>query len=1461
MADSTDVQLIIQALQKVSEEIDEIKHSQRAIFDRQEKFETSLNLHDISVIDHDYSSAKDSFLKDNGESESSLRARDHLPSLKVKEDEEDEVIDHERLRRKSFIGKLNDRFKFNGRDDFDVWRIKIYSYLKQFDADKFLKKDLHHQFPEEDAAVVHYLSCCCTGNAAKVLVIKKNIESAYEAWGALEARYGIIGERKVESLETRWELLKMDHNETGIEFVDRLLDLCIEFETEGLPKNERLKVRKLYMCLSDEYMTVKAAISSDAANSGMHRWVKMIQYIDQERVDKEKRSCAAKALFAGSREGIAKDESRGDALKSITCFRCKEKGHKSYECPHRTCHICKKNGHIAKNCHSKDVGKAKVARAKVSGAKTSFVVDSAAFPTSVPISVEMENIRDATVGAIEIANGDMVTVSHAGDVPLSDLGVITANASDHIVEPLLSVSQCARELKLSVVFDDESVIFVDGKIDIEQGKIKGRGRLEGDVYIYTPSEDENMMGVAFSGKSKQTDDVATTSVEEGKIEKAVNAAHRKPRRYQQLNAEARKLWITWHRIFGHTHAMYRTIKKGKGIGLPHKMTKDCDCFDCLKAKQQRESFVIPKRIHVIYLIGESLHIDSWEATVSSIWEESYWITILEEISKMLFGEPMKKKSDCGNIIIEKIVFIERQTGNRVKVIHCDNANEFIGPNSVLGAYCRKKGIEIRPSIRYTPEMNSVAENANQIQANMAQAMRFCSKLPESFWSEAMRHAVMVSNVIIHKGCEASPYETFFRREFDYNLLHPFGCHVFVHVPKKYRGGKLKSKTCPGIYLGISNCQRGHKVFDVEKRVVFIAHSVIFDDASFGVRELKDRVNLDDIDIEGLEDDGDDDVSSSVQPIAEDKMSDIEAEIPSSMVEQEEEEENEVFYNEEEIKSLNEPEPEPEKRSKREVKSTRQIDFIYGKAKMACKATATNDVNSPKTPKSFHQAKNCAEGAKWDEAMQRELKALKTLNTYDLVPRPKDKHVHGGIWNYRIKTQDGNISLFKARSCVNGSVSIFEKEDTFSPVAMSESLYLLLALAAMYELPLYNGDIPTAYVRADIPNDMEIYVEQPQGYVDAEKPDYVWKLRRALYGLPISGALWNKALDNKLRSLDFEVSVVDPCLYFKKTPFGYMYLTIVVDDILVLPPTAQVYKSFCDEMKEAFEYKDLGICEWFLGIKFHQVPSGIFVSQGDLAKEVTDEYKRDIAHCYDTPMETGLVLQSNGGPSTKFPYRKICGKLRYLTKTRPDIEFVLNQCCRMQSEPEDQHVQVIMRLLGYLKRNLNLGIWFRKMKDDDSSEIRILAYADSSFADEKKSRKSTFGFIIFINGNAIFWKSGLSPIVTQSCAEAEYVALCQCAKEMSFIANLVNSIGLKVQKPMIIYSDSESAIAIAKGKTLSSKSKHIELRFYYVRDKVASGEIIIQKVPTEENIADMFTKSLGRVKFQKHRNEIMEDDCF
>jgi hypothetical protein len=594
------------------------------LLQRQTKLEESLSLSDISEIRPEKSNARDSFF--DGESRCGLRARVLKDSDSKEKEEDDVIVKKSTTRQKTFIGKLNDKFKYSGREDFDTWQFKVISYLKQFNAEKYLTMDLHDENPEEDAAVLHYLSCCCTGGAAKVLTVRKNAESACIAWEALEIRFGIIGERKLESLETRWENLRMEPNETGTDFVDRLLDLCVDFENEGATKTDRIKIRKLYLCLSDDYQTVKSAISSDEAKSGIHRWIKMIQYIDQDRADKEKRSVAARAMYAETKKETAKEGSNGDAQKTITCFRCKEKGHKSYECPGKLCFICKKTGHIAKNCRNGKANVAKTTTMKNMDEKT-FIVDSGAFPTLVPSSMKMDNTRNKTIGKIEIANGEKIPVSHAGDLSLSGLGVIQANASDCMAEPLLSVSQCARELKLSVIFDDETVRFIDGKIDVEKERIKGEGVLDGDVYTFTPSMGEDGIGTAFVAANEQVSGDLPGAEEP--IEKNDVKTGGKPRRYQQLHAEARKKWLTWHRILGHASAMERTVKKGEGIGLPDNLPKKEDCMDCLKAKQKRESFKTPKREHATYTLGESLHIDIWSATVDSIWDEKYWITIKE----------------------------------------------------------------------------------------------------------------------------------------------------------------------------------------------------------------------------------------------------------------------------------------------------------------------------------------------------------------------------------------------------------------------------------------------------------------------------------------------------------------------------------------------------------------------------------------------------------------------------------------------------------------------------------------------------------------------------------------------------------------------------------------------------------------------------------------------------------------
>jgi len=510
------------------------------------------------------------------------------------------------------------------------------------------------------------------------------------------------------------------------------------------------------------------------------------------------------------------------------------------------------------------------------------------------------------------------------------------------------------------------------------------------------------------------------------------------------------------------------------------------------------------------------------------------------------------------------------------------------------------------------------------------------------------------------------------------------------------------------------------------------------------------------------------------------------------------------------------------------------------------------------PKHYQQAIRSVNSKKWDDAMKRELNALKSQGCYSLVPRPTAEKVLKCIWSYRIKTKNGEITQFKARCCANGSNTNFSDERTYSPVANETIITMFFAIASVFGYPIYNGDIPTAYVKAKIPEDINVYMEQPDGYTEKDRLNYVWKLNRALYGLPISGALWYSTLEDFLTKNGFMKSEVDSCAFSKTISCEKILVAVVVDDILITSSDSKIYEDFIKSLSGKFEYKDLGICNWYLSVRYNQNDNGITADQTSYAKSLIKKYRQIISRPYVTPMSSDFHQKKskNVRKDKDFPYRQICGELRYLTKTRPDILFALNLCCCSQEDPSEEECQGLIRILGYLSKYPNLGLCFINGNPNEI-DLKLSAYADSSYADcSEDERRSTYGFVILLNKIPICWKSRRTPVIALSVAEAEYIALCDCVKELAYINNFLKSIGLEVILPCIVYIDSSGAYDMSHSLKIPKRSRHIEVRFHYSRGELRKGFIKLIKIPSEKNVADMFTKPLDKNIFHKHLSSIM-----
>ena len=214
------------------------------------------------------------------------------------------------------------------------------------------------------------------------------------------------------------------------------------------------------------------------------------------------------------------------------------------------------------------------------------------------------------------------------------------------------------------------------------------------------------------------------------------------------------------------------------------------------------------------------------------------------------------------------------------------------------------------------------------------------------------------------------------------------------------------------------------------------------------------------------------------------------------------------------------------------------------------------------------------------------------------------------------------------------------------------------------------------------------------------------------------------------------------------------------------------------------------------------------------------------------------------------YRSIVGALQYLTMTRPDITYAVNQLCQFMHAPKNSHLAAVKRILRYLKGTLGLGLSFRA-----SSDFSLTAYSDADWAGCPDDRRSTTGSCIFLGPNLISWSSKKQPTVSRSSAEAEYRAVALTTADLHWIQFLVKDVGLFTVSTPRLFCDNISATYLAINPILHSRTQHIEIDYHFVRERVARGALLVQYVSTKDQIADLFTKGLSSVRYRFLRDKL------
>ncbi|KAI7815493.1 Retrovirus-related Pol polyprotein, partial [Rhyzopertha dominica] len=875
---------------------------------------------------------------------------------------------------------------------------------------------------------------------------------------------------------------------------------------------------------------------------------------------------------------------------------------------------------------------------------------------------------------------------------------------------------------------------------------------------------------------------------------------------------ARRTTLIWHQRFGH-------MKKLPEVCKITNTNEKCDI--CIQGKMKRKKFEVSKE--ETNEILKIVHSDVvGKITPNSLGGAQYFVTFLDDFSRYSEVALIKRKDE---VLANFKIFVQKSEniqGITLKALQSDNGGEYT--SNEFKQYLNTKGILHRLTIPGTPQQNGKAERLNQTLLNIVRCLLLQSGLPSTFWAEALAAANFIRNRCPTKAIKLQiPYELWSKKKLTadcVNTIKVFGCKAWAH---NLEGRKLDAKAIECINLGFQDNMKGHRLWDLNRRKIILSRDVIFEEDNFPFKmkptkdlqtfsragEVEMKINSEDIDrqTENLQNE-------------ENRMSQIVED------ERDGKEEKEMVVN----FSTNEDEGN--------AHEVRRSTRIRKPKECTCCQIKVNIEEDPLTPEEALTRRDCD---KWKEAMKQEIESIKKNGTWTLVKRPKHANVIGCRWIFKIKRdKNGVIDRYKARLVAQGFNQIYGRDywDTYSPVIRRDSLRILLAISVKQAWQVHHVDVANAYLNSELKN--TIYMEQPKYWEEGDN-DIVCLLQKSLYGLHQSGKEWNDHLHSVLTTIGLKHCISDPCIYIGND----LILGVYVDDIILVGHLEQI-QYVKQELMNKFDTRDLGEATNILGINVtRENPKEIVIDQVNYIKALLSEFNMSEAKGCTTPAVQDNDMEDTSESFDETTYRRAIGQLQYIaTCTRPDLSFTINRLSKYSNKPTQKNWQEVKRLMRYLKATQDLKLKYAK---DGVTEI----YCDADWANDKDDSKSICGFVVILSGGVVSWRSKKQQIIATSTVEAEYISMFETCKQMIWIMELLNEIGLSdyLPKPCKVFVDNQGACDLAVKRIVSERTKHIRIRYHKVKEYVSDGFINFCYVPSENNVSDILTKVLSGPKIK------------
>jgi Reverse transcriptase (RNA-dependent DNA polymerase)/gag-polypeptide of LTR copia-type/GAG-pre-integrase domain len=893
----------------------------------------------------------------------------------------------------------------------------------------------------------------------------------------------------------------------------------------------------------------------------------------------------------------------------------------------------------------------------------------------------------------------------------------------------------------------------------------------------------------------------------------------------------------WHLRLGHASSSSLQPIATTLSCKPHKLPL---CTACSLAKAHRLPFYPSDTVAHNPL--ELVHCDVWgPSPIVSHNGYRYYVLFTDQYTRYNWIYFCIQKSEVAQIFAQFKALVENTLSCTIKTMQIDGGTEFL---PIQRSY---PSIQFRISCPYTPQQNGLVERRHRQVVELSLASMFHAHLPQSFWSEIFESIVFIINRIPSSSIQSqSPYSLLHHKDPDYSFFKVLGCQCFPFT-RPYTSHKLAPRSIPCVFLGYSSTYKGYKCLNLSTNKIIISRHVLFNEDVF---PFKYHLPVPSSDLPSS-------VPTQLVVYSPSQSSSIsqtntlsQNPPPITHVYQRRNHNSHSALPQTPV-PITQPASVPPSQSV-SVPTPVHPMLTRSRTKTIPKALlASNNPISPLDldPTTYSQA---SKDPKWRDAMATELDALAKNQTWTLVPHTEASNVVGCKWVFKTKRRsDGSVERYKARLVAKGYTQEegLDYTETFSPVVKPTTIRLVLSLAVTHNWCIRQLDINNAFLHGDL--EETIFMSQPPGFHDQQFPSHVCRLHKALYGLKQSPRAWYQKLRTTLLAFGFCTSCSDPSLFVYRHDNHTMYLLVYVDDIVLTGNNTSLITQIVHLLDQKFTIKDLGKLHFFLGIEVHPHDNGLLLTQSRYIYSILDRTHMHGAKPVNTPMATGLPLTKLSGAPFEDPhlYRSVVGALQYATITRPEISFAVNRVSQFMHSPSTCHWVAVKRILRYLKGTINYGLTIMP-----STSLTLHAYADSDWAGCPDDRKSTTGYLVFLGQNLISWTSKKQTTVARSTTEAEYRGLAMVTAEVVWLQSVFRELGIQTSIP-ILWCDNLGATFLASNPAFHARTKHIELDFHFIREKVAAGSVKVKFICSQDQVADALTKPLSTTRFQTLRSKL------